>query len=460
MNWHGPRHIWQQTRWGLTLAALATLAWAGASSRLGDRLRASWNDPFDARGLRVSLSDAERYLGDVDLARVHADLLPDFWLAHQRVASRRAERHAAFDALYREVEGDARLADLVVRFRDEIQRASPDDAVLRELEARWNAYLVEHDAPFTLRTPLDPGLRRYGHIALSYYVVARHDAMIESGTASVVYGRRVDRLDVAEGYYGWSNPLTNEAFVALDPLEVFARSELWPLLGPVGAARDATISRAFAEQLGSELARELDDDAFRTLRATAYARVEQIEVLRAVDARASCAQHRSTTPWTDRRVASSDVRALQARLARVRADCPDIEDEEWMRLRVATLRIDADPTVERAVDALTWLAADAVAVHELQHLDDDAVGLLLDEAAPRMDEHAAYEVSAYLGAIRRANSPLVALLMACRVAHVGPNTLREPVAHALVEVDSSLCGGAPPAALTARASARWEHWFE
>lgn len=452
LSWRGPRHLWRQCRVGLALAALGLALLVLRPATEHGAATAALN----ARATAVGMTPAERTLGGVDLLLVHAELLPRLWLAHLAPGARQAEHVAALRALRAAVRREPVLEALALRFGDALDGPAPNRAALAALERAWNAHLAAMNAPFALSTPLDPALRARGHLALSYYVVARHEASTSAGPASVVYGRRVDRLPVREGYYGWSNPRASEAFVSLDTVEAFARAELWPLIGEVGAARDPSVSATLAAELRGELSALLDEPTYATLRATAFARTEQLEILRRVEA----CERGAVGLWTDRRVGPGDVRRLQAGLGQSARDCARVGPEEWQRLREATLHIERRPEVDWAVEALTWVTADVVAAHEVQHLEDDAHGLRLDAGSPALDDHSAHEVSAYLGAIVRAEAPHVALLMACRVGQLRADALGAAVSHALVEVDSGLCTTSPPDALVARAAARWESWFE
>ena len=242
LSWRGPRHLRRQCRVGLLLAALGlALLVLGPATEHGAApawLNARSDGRHDARGAHPRRGRPPRP------RRAAARL----WLAHLAPGARQAER-AALRALRGAVRSDPVLEALTLRFGDALGGPAPNRDALAALERAWNAHLAAMNAPFALSTPLDPALRARGHLALSYYVVARHEATTSAGPASVVYGRRVDRLPVREGYYGWSNPRASEAFVSLDTVEAFARAELWPLIGEVGAARDPSVSVPLAAEL-------------------------------------------------------------------------------------------------------------------------------------------------------------------------------------------------------------------
>lgn len=440
-TWYGPRHWWRSARplAGAAVAAGVALWW------LVRPPAAQWSDLPERAAIRA-LPASERVAHGVDLAHVHSELLPRLWLAYQRLPEREPYRGAAFDALYAALEPVPAWADLAIAWRDALEAPVQDRGELRRIEARWNAAMRDASMPWTVRTPLDREVARFGHIALSYHVEGDAKALTEVGPVRVVYGRRADRLNIREGYFGWSNPETNEAFVALDRVEAFARVELWPLMSDDAARVDPRLSDMLRTRVRGEVASALPVRARATIRASAPARARQLRVVQGIADRAACGAAPPVTAMAARSWDRRSLRALSAHLAPVDADCPAVTSVEIARLDRAQRRLDRVVDLDVGVAELTYVAAGVVAEHEIQHLVDAATG----ELDGRCDvEH---EVSAYLGAIERSAAPAVALLMACRVAQAGPPELRDAVSVALSGVDPTGCAGAPPQELAARAA--------
>ncbi|MFT5992662.1 MAG: hypothetical protein ACI82G_001661 [Bradymonadia bacterium] len=457
MTWHGPPYWWRLLRrplLGAGLLALLLLRAEGPRS-FAARPAASWVG---------DLAESERIYEGVDIARVHAVHLPLFWIAEQRLPSRTDHRDPVFLELYDAVARDRVLAHLVVRWRDELRATLPSQAEIRQIEDDWNAVMLKRGLPWTVRTPLDDETRRWGHVALSYYVERRDLVDTEAGGFSVLYARRADRLNIREGYFGWSNPRTGEALVVLDRVAGFARADIWPLMDPQGAAFDESISVSLGIALRAEVARVVAGGNVEALADSARVRSQQLRIMRDVNARAECGSRLVLDSATTRGPESAELRALRSHLSPVRSTCPELTQREWELLRVTNRRLEDAPQLDAALDELTWVAAGIVADHELQHLVDDTYGLWRSGEIPGQAGHAAHgadhEASAYLGAIHRSETPYLALLMACRVATAGPQPLRDHVRRALIGVDSAHCAGAAPQHISERAYVRWEQLFE
>lgn len=440
-DWYGPLHWWRSAR---PIIVVLIVICALAAWRLPER-GIAWHE-FGPRDAIAGLPESERIAYGVDLAHVHGTLLPRLWLAHQRLPGREQLREAAFDALYAELEPVPDWAAVAIAWRDVLRQPRPDPERLRGLEQRWNAEMTEAGMPWTVRTPLDPDIARFGHIALSYHVEADALAFTEAGPVRVIYGRRADRLNITEAYFGWANPRTTEAFITLDRVESFARVELWPLMSPDAARVDPRLSDVLREQVRTELSAALPKAQQAALVSSAAARARQLRVIQGIADRGACGEPPPLTQMAERSWDRHSLRALRAHLAPVTSDCPAVTSTEVARLQRAQQRLDRVPGVDAGIAELTYAAASVVAAHEIQHLVDHATGDL------RGHDDVEHEVSAYLGAMERSATPTVGLLMACRVAQAGPPALRDAVSVALGRVDPTGCAGAPPVELRARAA--------
>ena len=277
------------------------------------------------------MTPAERTLGGVDLLLVHAELLLS---SGSRTSPRARDRAmAAREARAKRSVGPSEATRCSKSARAPFLSdalggpAMPNRAALAAPRARLERAPRRDERAFCLEHTSDPALRARGHLALSYYVVARHEATTSAGTASVVYGwTRGDRLPVREGYYGWSNLARRRLLCrSTRSRRSHARSS-----GRRSASRRGTRSQRrcpLAAELGRELAALLDEPTYATLRATAFACAPSNS--------RSCAradEGDAVGPWTDRRVGPGDVRRLQSGSARAQWSAR-VGPEEWERLR-------------------------------------------------------------------------------------------------------------------------------
>lgn len=413
-----PRRRWG---WALTGVMLGLLVIAGLSRV--PAVRSWWRGELDWRGQRVYEPDHPVALERVDLPRVHAELLPRWLVAqgHHARGDGAAAEAEAWQALHAAVAPDPNLASLLL----ELRALSPP-LELREQPHRalylawaWNEYLDRHDAPFLVQA----SVRAHGFgpvlTATTYRVHA--DVAVAVGTSAhrVRITSRVDGTNLREAYLGAAGE--HDAVVVADRLQDFALMEVWPLLDPwleLGPA----VRRGFAEPIRAEARARLSPAAFERLAATAAARWSITRTVQAIEARrrdCEAGLRINEVPWDGFGPTRLARLGEIARRHDGRA-CPGITAAEVEALAEATAQLEADATLQAALEELVALTAEHVAIHEARHLADAALAAGFDEPLPcascseAMGITARAELSGYLASLAWSPSPALALYQACR----------------------------------------------
>ncbi|MFH1469940.1 MAG: hypothetical protein ABIO70_36485 [Pseudomonadota bacterium] len=396
--------------------------------------RATWEAPHP-----VAPGD----LAGVDLAAVHAELIPAWMIAQDRGGERAT---AAARALREGVAADPNLAALV----DELTTLVAQDPAgqterIHALLDGWNAYLGALGEPWRLEGHVRRGEHGVFFYTKSYHVEAALSATAGEVVAPLLLLRRVDHTNVVEGYLGLVRAGEPEALVVVDRARDFALEELWPLLDPAGV-------EPFAPGVASEAAAALSEGDLAALVATAPARRAGLIAVAHIQARNACGSPvlLADLPWFG---LDQDSLAFleQAVGAFASPTCPGVLPAELDALRAATESSRATPGLEAALEALAAWAARGTAIHEARHAVDGA--LFGAAASPHADGlplsgAAVDELSAYLASFAWSDARFAALQQACAQTD-GPH------GRAMAWIDHALDGAcaAPPADLAARAQA-------
>jgi hypothetical protein len=378
---------------------------------------------LDWRGRRSYVPEHPPALEQVELQRVHAELLPR-WLVAQgkRAAGEGGEAEAiAFEALRGAVAPDANLLALL----DELHALSLPSRLAEAphralyLTWAWSHYLDRQGAPFLVHGSVHA--QGFGPLftATIYTVYADAPVAVGSSTHRVRITSRIDGTNLREQYLGAAGH--DDAVVVVDRLRDFALDEVWPLLDPWLEQRTAA-RRSFAEPIRAEARAWLSPEAMQRLEHTAAARWSITEIVRTIEARRrSCDSglRINDVPWEGLHPARLAGLTEVAQRHEGR-DCPGITATEVEGLAQATAALHGDSTLEAALEELVAFTAEHVAIHEARHLADDEHADAFDEPLPcascseAMSITARSELSGYLASLAWSPSPAVALFQACR----------------------------------------------
>ena len=401
-------------------------------------------------------------LEGLDLARVHAELLTQWVvIAARRQRGRAADEDeaAAFAELVEAIAPDPNLLELATALREVVREGlgtDPERALY--LTWAWSRYLETHEQPWLLHGHVH-STRHGAMFGVAAYVVV-DEAVVAVGVRDqrVRAVRRVDGINLREGFLGATTRDDPVAIVSMDRVEELATRELWPLLGP---AADPTASRsAFADAIRTEVTRALGHTHASALERTAWARAALLETIDQIHARAVCGSRFRIHLVP--RVGFSDERLERLRhfAASSRSRCPSITPLEVDRLTELSQALhDGGPALERALVELTQWAAEMVGVHEARHLADAESGADFEGGVPCPGCPSATppatrnELSGYLAALAWSGAPATTLYQACRATSLDPFGPHVE-AMALIEAHSGVpCTAPPPSDLTDRARA-------
>ncbi len=432
------------------------------------RVRAWARGEVDWRGQRIYEPTRLPALEQVDLPRVHAELLPR-WLIAQ---GRRADGEAG--AVEAEVEAFAALREAVapdgnlVALLDELHDLSPPSRLAEApyralyLTWAWTHYLDRQGAPFLVQGSVHA--RGFGPLLAATTHRVHTDAAVAVGVGlyRVRVTSRIDGTNLREQYLGAAGH--EDALVVIDRLRDFALDEVWPLLDPWLDLPTGAL-RSFAEPIRREARARLSAEAMQRLEPTAAARGSMLHTLRTIEERRrTCGSgfRINEVPWGGMAAAQLERLDEVARRHEGR-DCPGITPAEVEVLERASAALQPDPALEAALEELVALTAEHVAIHEARHLADAKhaegfeVPLPCASCSAAMGIAARSELSGYLASLAWSPSPALALHQACRslsADHGRPLAPGEPHREALELLQRRIgpvCASGPPAELHALA---------
>lgn len=420
------------------------------------------------RALLVAAEDAdpppwteeEATLDGVDLATLHAELLPGAFVASQ---SPGPEADARLAAVRDAVRANADLGATLDTLFSARATLPLQDALAAESDtiAAWNDLLEEAGRPWALQLPLNPQSRAASLYALSYWIAADFDATVGELAVPVRFASRVDGLNVVEAYMGHANARDEMAFIVVDRIAATAANEVWHLLDPTLDERLTPRERAFASAVRAELEATLDAGALATLRSTASDRLALVEVSRALDERVA----RCGSRFTFARIPLRGFGREELREWRAFAQpaggrgCPDLTFDEVDRLDAASAALRRVPGLRVAVRELTAALTRPIVVHEAQHVADFVDGMSCTGCPDWLGDAGESELSAYVATVASGTLPATATLSACALVDARDSASRRAVMALTHEILDDGCDGGPGPDLVERAATASRRWF-
>lgn len=390
-------------------------------------------------------------LARVDLARVHAELLPAWLESVER--ERRGEwsgEDATFAALYTEAGRDPNLASILLELRG-VARGRLEDEAGRALYLlwAWEDYVAHFGHPWAVEAGVSRVRGRAALQLATYHVDGVVDARVGVTPHEIRLVLRADGSDLREAYLGATRRADDHARVVLDRVADFAIEEIWPLLG----ASDDELSpseRAWAPRIRAEVEAALAPGDYDELVAAAAERRRIRAVVKSVRERRDCVRVRLLRRVPKAGFTEDELAALRGVTAReIDRRCPSLTPLELSDLAIASRGLNARAQLGTAIAALVAWAAQPVVVHEARHLADRAALGGLDEPIDcrscdaGMSADARAELSGQLAAIAWSGAPATAMYQACLLVHRDPDA---PHAAAMRLVTTRLdrpCGSGP-----------------
>ena len=354
----------------------------------------------------------------LDLHRVHADLIPSWFIALARQAPDSPGVQRATTALQSELAADPQLLALAMELHSLVAEDPWGHAErIFALTDAWNEHLTALRQPWHLESNVvDMGEGPFFYTK-SYRVEADLQVPLEGLPTPLRVLRRVDETNVRESYLGMVVQGQEEALVMVDRVRELATDELWQLLDPSLDPELSGAEAAFAPHVRAELARALSPAHHGALKTTAHARFGLRSVAMAINLRQACGSTLAVqrVPWQGLDAADLDGLERMAH-ADIGRPCPSVTLDELDTLRSATRTIREQAGLEPALGALVAHAARGTAVHELRHVADTRVhgeGRVACDGCADLSVAALREASAYLASFAWSGAEYTALFQAC-----------------------------------------------
>jgi len=383
----------------LAVAAVVLIGWWG----LGDRVLPWLRGEQNWQGDHVFQARAPSLLGQVDLRRVHEELLPNWTVAQAWVDRQGSEpAAAALQSLQLAIASDANLTELLTELAE---RARGDlwqeGERLIFLASAWSRYLDEQDAPWRVEGGvIDLGSGPFFYVKV-YEILADGAVGVGGLPARIRLMRRADTLNVREAHLGHVVEGEDAGLVVLDRIEEFAADQLWPLLDPSGQGALDRLGAAHGAAVRAEAAQALPPEDLLLLQETARTRLDLVAAVRSVSER-GCDFRFNAIPWQGFDAQDRDMlgRAYRDSLGQ---RCPAITRDEVQPLLESSETLRSTRDLDRALASLVGWAARSTAVHEARHVADR--GLDLDPIET--------ELSAYLASFAADGVGALSFFQAC-----------------------------------------------
>ncbi|MEL6178049.1 MAG: hypothetical protein AAFS10_03805 [Myxococcota bacterium] len=385
-------------------------------------IRAYMRSEIDLWGRPTIALRAEEKIGDVDVARVHRELLSDWTIAMANVPRwGQQPEQEAWQALHDAIKADANLLTIA----QEIRTKALSDPVehgerLLFLTKAWTRYLDANGSGYVVRSNVMVTASSQTFYTMIYDTRERLVADVGGTTYPARVLERVDQTNIRESYLGATSPGDREAVVIVDRLLDFAMKRVWPSMDPDQDATRDPLSLVWGAAMRDEAAQSLSDADLKVLRQTAGTRKTMLDAVDAIHGRHSCGSRFVINDLPPQGFGPETLHKLKRYADRAKGrSCPEVTHDEYTALTNAGDQLRDVDGLEQALNALVLWLARPIAVHEARHVADDAQvdGLeapmdctVCDEAG--MSVSARAELSAYLASFAWSKTPQTAFFQA------------------------------------------------
>lgn len=360
-----------------------------------------------------------RILASIDMAKIHGQLLPAWFMAlqHSPHSIGRAEADRAFRSLRDEAGKDLNLGILLDQLEAQLMSGTYDfRGELAALFKGWNDYLAQAGVPFRLehrveRTQQGPLVR-----VRSYRIVADVPVLDPQSGRHVLLLARQDRTNLVEAFLGQTTAERGTALILTDRIAEYAIDQLWPLFVQQDPISEPELVAKVREEARHVLGETVTEILGRT---NAVHRTLQGEVLTLANRRGCGAGVLiERVPWDG---LSDRALAMVNRVARKNESrrCTRVTPSDASRVSSISRELREHAELENALGALAGWLTKAVVAHESRHLVDDESAPEARTRAPCRDCPSWFdyktraEVAAYLASFASVGVGYVALFQAC-----------------------------------------------
>ncbi len=435
----------------LGVVAVLALLWR---SPLLDAL--GWR--YDIRAERQMRGAAESVLNDVDLAAVHAELLPAWWLAASRPGQGRSATAAR--ELTEALTPDPTLSKIYDEMRGLVRDPWTNATRLIELSDAWSEYLDEQGMPWLIEANVMRTARDELFYVKSYEVVADTAIVVDGAPRRVRIVRRVDGTNLVEGFLGHAGTEDGGSLVALDRLTEFVADVLWPMLADPATVEPwgqpavlRTVRNLYGDRVRAEVRAGIDPDSYALLQRTAGSRARFLAAVESIESRRHCSDVIIHHDWLGL-PGDSVAWAIDVARRDRRSPCPGVSEEEATALRETTAELGGKRGLEDAFgDLLAWYARHT-AIHEARHVADlaarpEGADLPCPGCPTDFPTWGRDELSAYLATFSTTEMAYASLLQACEAALVSPSSAHMAALDLIgMTVPLNGCQELPPEQLT------------
>lgn len=413
---------------GCGLVLLVTLCAVGWTWRYPLLRAAGWH--YDIRVERQLRGAEDSILHGVDLAEVHAELLPAWWLAVSRPGGGSG---SAAEALAGALAQDPVLAKIYDEMRN-LARDPWDNATrLIELSDAWSEYLDEQRVPWMIEANVMRTSSSEFFYVKSYEVVADTAIVVDGTPRRVRVVRRVDGTNLVEGFLGHAGTEDGGSLVALDRLTEFVSDVLWPMLADPDTVESwgepevvRTARGMYGDRVRAEIEAGIEPASYGLLQSTAATRARFLATIESIQRRRRCSDVVIHHDWLGLPGDSVAWAIDVSRRDRMKS-CPGVTEDEAVALRETTGELSGKRGLEEAFgDLLAWYARHT-SIHEARHVADlagrpEGADLACPGCPADFPTWGRDELSAYLATFATSETAYSALLQACEAALVSPSS--------------------------------------
>lgn len=419
------------------------------------------------------------------IARVHAELFPQWLIAEANGWDNAAERYGTLYEAVADPELKAVLDEMSGAIASGLILAPPRPAPMDmgmgdadagevvpeeeiepelnplhvELLRRWNARLEQLKEPYYITGSIWVTGNGPAFICEFYRRLEDPVVTVAGRKIPTVILQRIDQTNVVESYLGVARR-GDVAVVVTDRILELATDRVWLLLNPETRPDDA-LTAAYADAIRAEAKAGLGQETFDVLQQSAVERKRLLDTVAGVLERAECGSTMrfGTIAWDGFNPATLDRLDAYAERDRI-MPCPAMKFGEVDVLRDASEELQSDETKAALQKLVAWLTR-MIALHEARHVADELEYDRLQDpkTCPGCPDwirrHARAELSAYVASFAWSANPATAMYQACKAAS-GPHAR---AMHVINEELGRTCADAPPPDLAEQAKALQKKLF-
>ena len=346
------------------------------------RLMAVWQGEQDIWGHWVYRPQHPVGLDKVDLKAIHTKAMTNYIVGLNRQSIE--SREHALKRFTKHLKQDKNLEALITEFHQIILEQTGIGLKRKEqlkkklkrtqyLIWAWNDYLKKNNKLWRLDGQVVVYPNKTWFYGVSYKVINHKTYKIEGYPITVQWLRRVDNLNLQEGYLGHATrpeSRSADALVIFEMIERWAVRDLWPMSVKAFDNERKPMARAFAPHVRAEMKQSLSPGTFAILQEGWRAMRHLDKMLKKFNSKKKC--HRSyyyyAVPWKGWK-----QRSVQRFIRRAKSvsRCQTFTEQELQLFEESNQKLRGGlKGFKEAMQKLIQWAAKGISIHEARHAAD------------------------------------------------------------------------------------------